>query len=54
MAQVTLRVDINTYEIIAVELSVSSLISGEVQPNLLQQPFSKINEILTNGAYDTR
>lgn len=49
-----LAVDTNTYEIIAAELSLSTVTDAEVMPNLLKQTRRKILEISGDGAYDTR
>ncbi|ATF10530.1 Mobile element protein [Candidatus Enterovibrio altilux] len=47
-------VDINTYEIIAVELSASNVTDDEVLPKLLKQTRRKINEISAYSAYETK
>ncbi|WP_159146140.1 transposase, partial [Klebsiella pneumoniae] len=44
----------STHEIIAAELSLSSVTDAEVLPNLLKQTRRKILEISGDGAYDTR
>ncbi|HAS3656662.1 TPA: IS5-like element ISVch8 family transposase, partial [Vibrio cholerae] len=49
-----LAVDTSTHEIIAAELSLSSVTDAEVLPNLLKQTRRKILEISGDGAYDTR
>ncbi len=49
-----LAVDTNTHEIIAAELSLSTVTDAEVLPNLLKQTRRKILEISGDGAYDTR
>lgn len=48
-----LAVDTSTHEIIAAELSLSTVSDAEVLPNLLKQTRRKILEI-GDGAYDTR
>lgn len=49
-----LAVDTSTHEIIAAELSLSTVTDAEVLPNLLKQTRRKILEISGDGAYDTR
>ncbi len=49
-----LAVDTCTHEIIAAELSLSTVTDGEVLPTLLKQTQRKIIEISGDGAYDTR
>ncbi|EOV5436654.1 IS5 family transposase [Vibrio parahaemolyticus] len=49
-----LAVDTSTHEIIAAELSLSTVRDAEVQPNLLKQTRRKILDISGDGAYDTR
>lgn len=49
-----LAVDTSTHEIIAAELSLSTVTDAEVLPNLLKQVRRKILEISGDGAYDTR
>ncbi|ENM5915968.1 IS5 family transposase [Vibrio mimicus] len=49
-----LVVDTSTHEIIAAELSLSTVSDAEVLPNLLKQTRRKILEISGDGAYDTR
>lgn len=49
-----LAVDTSTLEIIAAELSLSTVTDAEVLPNLLKQTRRKILEISGDGAYDTR
>lgn len=49
-----LAVDTSTHEIIAAELSLSSVIDAEVLPNLLKQTRRQILEISGDGAYNTR
>ncbi|EKE6109419.1 IS5-like element ISVch8 family transposase [Vibrio cholerae] len=49
-----LTVYTSTHEIIAAELSLSSVTDAEVLPNLLKQTRRKILEISGDGAYDTR
>lgn len=49
-----LAVDTSTHEIIAAELSLSTVTDAEVLPNLLEQTRRKILEISGDGAYDTR
>lgn len=49
-----LAVDTSTHEIIASELSLSTVTDAEVLPNLLKQTRRKILEISGDGAYDTR
>ena len=46
--------DTSTYEIIAAELSLSTVTDGEVLPNLLKQTRRSILEVSGDGAYDTR
>ncbi|EKF9792823.1 IS5 family transposase [Vibrio cholerae] len=49
-----LAVDTSTYEIVATELSLSTVTDAEVLPNLLKQTRRRIIEISGDGAYDTR
>ncbi len=49
-----LAVDISTHEIVAAELSLSTVTDAEVLPNLLKQTRRRIIEISGDGAYDTR
>ncbi|EOX4789513.1 IS5 family transposase [Vibrio alginolyticus] len=49
-----LAVDTSTHEIIAAELSLSTVTDAEVLPNLLKKTRRKILEISGDGAYDTR
>ncbi|WP_445329518.1 IS5 family transposase, partial [Vibrio sp. L3-7] len=49
-----IAVDTNTHEIIAAELSLSTVTDGEVLPNLLKQTRRSILEVSGDGAYDTR
>ncbi|ATF09278.1 hypothetical protein BTN50_0764 [Candidatus Enterovibrio altilux] len=49
-----LTVDVNIHGSIVAKLSASNVTNGEVLPNLLKQTRLRINEILANGAYDTR
>ena len=49
-----IAVDTNTHEIIAAELSLSTVTDGEVLPNLLKQTRRSIHEVSGDGAYDTR
>ncbi len=49
-----IAVDTNTHEIIAAELSLSTVTDGEVLPNLLKQTHRSILEVSGDGAYDTR
>lgn len=49
-----LAVDTSTHEIIAAELSLSTVSDAEVLPSLLKQTRRKILEISGDGAYDTR
>lgn len=49
-----IAVDTSTHEIIAAELSLSTVSDAEVLPNLLKQTRRKILEISGDGAYDTR
>ncbi|ATF10233.1 Mobile element protein [Candidatus Enterovibrio altilux] len=49
-----LAVYISTHEIIAAELSASNVTDGNVLPNWFKQTSRRINEILSNEAYDTR
>ncbi|WP_305842989.1 IS5 family transposase [Photobacterium leiognathi] len=49
-----LAVDTSTHEIIAAELSLSTVTDVEMLPNLLKQTHQKILEISGDGAYDTR
>ncbi|ANB97452.1 hypothetical protein FORC14_1189 [Vibrio parahaemolyticus] len=49
-----LAVDTSTHEIIAAELSLSTVRDAEVQSNLLKQTRRKILDISGDGAYDTR
>ncbi|GMQ48322.1 hypothetical protein VB10N_33210 [Vibrio sp. 10N] len=49
-----LAVDTSTHEIIASELSLSTVTDAEVLPNLLKQTRRKILEISGDGAYETR
>ncbi len=49
-----LAVDTNTNDIIAAELSLSTVTNVEVLPNLLKQTRWKTHEIPCDGAYDTR
>ncbi|MEZ8170236.1 IS5 family transposase, partial [Vibrio sp. FF266] len=46
--------DTSTHEIIAAELSLSTVTDGEVLPNLLKQTRRSILEVSGDGAYDTR
>lgn len=54
MAKLHIAVDTHTYEIVAAELSLSSVTDDEVLPNLLKQTRRKIIEIPGDGAYDTK
>lgn len=47
-------VDTSTHEIIAAELSLSTVTDAEVLPNLFKQTRRKAFEISSDGAYDTR
>ncbi|MDN3617163.1 IS5-like element ISVba2 family transposase [Vibrio gallaecicus] len=49
-----IAVDTNTHEIIAAELSLSTVTDGEVLPNILKQTRRSIHEVSGDGAYDTR
>ncbi|MFA0091615.1 transposase, partial [Vibrio sp. 10N.261.49.A11] len=49
-----IAVDTSTHEIIAAELSLSTVTDGEVLPNLLKQTRRSILEVSGDGAYDTR
>ncbi|PSW06078.1 IS5 family transposase [Photobacterium lipolyticum] len=49
-----IAVDADTHQIVAAELSLSSVTDGEVLPNLLKQTHRKIKAISGDGAYDTR
>ncbi|TQQ02327.1 IS5 family transposase [Vibrio cholerae] len=49
-----LAVDTSTHEIVAAELSLSTVTDAEVLPNLLKQTRRRIIEISGDGAYDTR
>ena len=49
-----LAVDTSKLEIIAAELSLSTVTDAEVLPNLLKQTRRKILEISGDGAYDTK
>ncbi len=49
-----LAVDISTHEIVAAELSLSTVTDAEVLPNLLKQTRRRIIEISGDGAYETR
>ncbi|MGR5069127.1 MULTISPECIES: IS5 family transposase [Vibrio] len=49
-----IAVDTSTHEIIAAELSLSTVTDAEVLPNLLKQTGRRIIEISGDGAYDTR
>ncbi|EAP94537.1 transposase [Vibrio splendidus 12B01] len=49
-----IAVDTSTHEIIAAELSLSTVTDGEVLPNLLKQTRRSIFEVSGDGAYDTR
>lgn len=49
-----LAVDAGTHDIVAAELSLSSVTDAEVLPTLLKQTYRKIIEISADGAYDTR
>lgn len=49
-----LAVDTSAHEIIAEELSLSTVSDAEVLPHLLKQTRRKILEISGDGAYDTR
>ncbi|MFA0693141.1 transposase, partial [Vibrio splendidus] len=46
--------DTSTHEIIAAELSLSTVTDGEVLPNLLKQTRRSILEVSGDGAYDAR
>ncbi|MFA0178754.1 transposase, partial [Vibrio lentus] len=45
-----IAVDTNTHEIIAAELSLSTVTDGEVLPNLLKQTRRSILEVSGDGA----
>lgn len=47
-------VDTNTHEIIATELSLSTVTNGEVLPNLLEQTHRGILVMSGDGVYDMR
>lgn len=47
-------VDTSTHEVIANELSLSTVTDSNVLPNLLKKTRRKILEISCDGAYDTR
>ncbi len=47
-------VDISTHEIVASELSLSTVTDVEVLPNLLKQTRRSILEVSGDGAYDTK
>jgi len=49
-----IAVDTSTHEIIAAELSLSTVTDGEVLPNLLKQTRRNILEVSGDGADDTR
>ena len=49
-----IAVDASTHEIIAAELSLSTVTDAEVLPKLLKQTRRRIIEISGDGAYDTR
>ncbi|ATF09392.1 hypothetical protein BTN50_0885 [Candidatus Enterovibrio altilux] len=44
----------NSEQILAAELSAPNVTGGEVLHNLLKLTRKKINDILTDGAYDIR
>ncbi len=54
MAKAHIAVDTSTHEIIAAELSLSTVTDGEVLPNLLKQTRRSLLEVSGDGAHDTR